>query len=245
MLWSFLKNVAHSLRATRSHGLPPVMAGKLGGEDLVRLVGRPDPVILDIGCNDGGHSQWFLDLFAGARVYAFEPDPRAAKAFRGKVRSERAKFFEVAIAASDGQTEFHASDGLPDPALAGNYPEGWHQSGSIRRPGKHHLEQYPWCKFERTFPVQTRRLDSWCADEGVGAIDLIWADVQGAEGDLVEGGRAALARTRYFYTEYDDEELYEGQIPLAKLLALLPQFEIVHRYRWDVLLRNRSLVGGA
>ena len=79
----------------------------------------------------------------------------------------------------------------------------------------------------------------------MGAIDLIWADVQGAEGDLIEGGRQALARTRYFYTEYDDQELYEGQIPLAKLLSLLPEFEIVPRYRWDVLLRNRAIQGTA
>ena len=243
MLWSFLSNVARSLMATRAHGLPPVTAGKLGGDELVRLIGRPDPVILDIGCNDGSQSNWFLELFAGARVYAFEPDPRAAKAFRGKVRSERAKLFELAIAASDGQTEFYASDGVPDPALAGNYPEGWHQSGSIRRPARHHLEQYPWCKFERTFPVQTRRLDGWCADEGVGDIDLIWADVQGAEGDLIEGGRRTLARTRYFYTEYANQELYEGQIPLAELLSMLKDFEVVHRYGWDVLLRNRSLTG--
>ena len=119
MLWSFLSDVARSLRAGRAPGLPPVTAGKFGGDEIVRLIGRPDPVILDIGCNDGGHSNWFLELFPGARVYAFEPDPRAAKAFRAKVRSERAKFYELAIAARDGTAEFHASDGLLGHAFGG------------------------------------------------------------------------------------------------------------------------------
>ena len=238
MLWSVVKDVFRSLR---SGATAPISPGKLEGEELRALLGRPDPVILDVGCNDGQHSAWFLELFPGARVYAFEPDPRAAKAFRATVRSERAKLFEIAVAARDGTATFHASDGLPDPKVADLYPEGWHQSGSLRRPGRSHQELYPWCRFERTFEVQTRRLDGWCSDEGVGPIDLVWADVQGAEGDLVEGGREALARTRYFYTEYDDNELYEGQLSLAQLVKLLPEFEIVRRYRWDVLLRNRRL----
>ncbi len=241
MLWSLLSGLARGLLSRRTRLVPPVTGGTLEGDELVRLIAREDPVIFDIGCNDGTHSNWFLGLFAGARVYAFEPDPRAAKAFRSAVRSERAKLYELAIAGRDGTAEFHASDGLPDPALARSLPEGWDQSGSIRRPGKAHFERFPWCRFERTFPVATRRLDGWCRDEGVGAIDLIWADVQGAEGDLIEGGRETLARTRYFHTEYNDQELYEGQMPLAKLLSMLPEFEVVHRYRWDVLLRNRSL----
>ncbi|MEN9248224.1 MAG: hypothetical protein Q6L50_08560 [Gloeomargarita sp. GMQP_bins_120] len=37
--------------------------------------------------------------------------------------------------------------------------------------------------------------------------DFIWADVQGAEVDLIQGGLQALANTRYFYTEYANTEL--------------------------------------
>lgn len=240
MLGSFLRNFSRSLLAPRPRALPALTEGGLEDAELLRLIGRDDPVILDIGCNDGFHSQWFLELFARSRVYAFEPDPRAAKAFRLAVQSERARLFELAIAGRDGETTFYASDGLPDPDQPERFPEGWHQSGSIHKPAKGHLEMFPWCKFERTFPVQTRRLDGWCEEHCIDGIDLIWADVQGAEGDLIEGGRRALARTRYFYTEYHDHEWYQGQLPLAKLLSLLPDFEVVHRYPWDVLLRNRS-----
>jgi 2-O-methyltransferase len=240
MLWSFLSKIARGLLAPRPRALPPVSDGNIEGDELVRLLGRADPVILDIGCNNGFHTNWFLELFAGSRVYAFEPDPRAAKAFRLAVQSARAKLFELAISDRDGQAEFHASGGLPDPALAERFPEGWHQSGSLRRP-RAHLEEFPWCTFDRTFAVEVRRLDRWSEEEGVDAIDLIWADVQGAEGDLIAGGRRTLARTRFFYTEYDNREMYEGQISLEKLLSLLPDFEVVHRYRWDVLLRNRTL----
>ena len=82
------------------------------------------------------------------------------------------------------------------------------------------------------------------------AVDFIWADVQGAEADLVLGGRETLKRTRFFYTEYSNRELYEGQADLGQLLAMLPDFELVHRYQGevhqyqgDVLLRAIGCVG--
>jgi hypothetical protein len=86
-----------------------------------------------------------------------------------------------------------------------------------------------------------RTLDAWSRKHAPGTIDFIWADVQGAEGDLVRGGNEALRRTRFLYTEFNDDELYEGQATLRDLLGMLPDFEIVRRYDDDVLLRNTAV----
>ena len=72
-------------------------------------------------------------------------------------------------------------------------------------------------------------------------IDFIWADIQGAEVDLILGGEQAFKNVRYFYTEYSDSELYEGEITLEKILELMPNFEIVEDYKGDVLLKNKML----
>ena len=50
--------------------------------------------------------------------------------------------------------------------------------------------------------------------------------MQGAEGDMIAGGQATLARTRYLYTEYSNEEIYEGEPTLETLLAMLPNFQL-------------------
>jgi hypothetical protein len=86
-----------------------------------------------------------------------------------------------------------------------------------------------------------RGLDSWASEQGITKVDLIWADMQGAEGDLVAGGSETLAQTRYLYTEYSDEEWYEGQPTLARLVDMLPNFWILRRYRWDVLFENKTM----
>jgi hypothetical protein len=92
--------------------------------------------------------------------------------------------------------------------------------------------------------VSVRSLDSFCEEFGIGTVDFIWADIQGAEGDLIAGGANALARTRYLMTEYCNEELYEGQPSLGVILQLLPgSWRILCCDGNDALLCNESYDG--
>lgn len=221
--------------------LPPITPGHFDLNALPGLLGKFDPIIFDIGCNDGSHTVAFLKLFPLSRVFAFEPDPRAIETFKASIKGDRVRLFEIAISAEDGVAEFHASDGYPDsPEWINARPKGWDLSGSIRKP-KEHLNAFPWCEFKRTFPVQTRSLDSWSDENEIESVDFIWADVQGAERDLIEGGKKTLSRTRYLYTEYSNMELYEGQVGLDWIMEALPDFEVVIRFSDDVLLKNSKL----
>ena len=90
---------------------PKIKRGEFDLNSLPALLGKVDPVILDIGCNDGSHTLKFLSLFDKATVYSFEPDPRAQERFKNKVTDERAPLFEVALAAVDGTADFYVSTG--------------------------------------------------------------------------------------------------------------------------------------
>ena len=104
-------------------------------------------MILEIGCNNGSQTRWFLDTFEQARVFCFEPDPRACKKFKARHDSPRVSLFELAIAKSDGRVTFHMSDGVPPTRDPADYPDGWDASGSIRCPKKH-VDKHPWCTFD-------------------------------------------------------------------------------------------------
>jgi 2-O-methyltransferase len=222
----------------------PISYDQINGDYLRNLVGANARVILEIGAHHGWHTEAFLRLFPDAVIYAFEPDPRAIAKFKANISNPRVHLFEIAISAMDGEAEFHASGGLR-PGMSYTdaeriYPHGWDQSGSLRAP-KTHKAKWPWCKFDRTIPVAIRSLDSWAQEHGVGSVDFIWADMQGAEGDLISGGLTTLARTRYLYTEYSDEEIYEEEPTLQMLLDMLPNFYVLKRYPSDVLLKNKTL----
>jgi len=216
----------------------PVTEGDLNPSNIPGMVAKADPVILEIGSNDGTHTNRFLKLLPQAHIYCFEPDARAQQRFAMNVRSDRVRLYPFALGAADGMAKFFSSNGAPSKEWAERLPDGWDLSGSIRAP-KEHKELHPWCEFDDSKTVQVRSLDSWAAQEGLGDVDFIWADVQGAEADLIKGGLHTLERTRYFYTEYSNQELYEGQVNLKALLRMLPDFKVIRRYRDDVLLGNR------
>lgn len=94
-----------------------------------------------------------------------------------------------------------------------------------------------------TIEVETGSLDSYARKTGISTVDCIWAHVQGTEGEMIRGGRDLLGRTRYLFMEYSDDELYEGQAPLAGILAMLPDLRVVELWADHVLLENRSLAG--
>lgn len=176
----------------------------------------------------------FLDLFPFATVYSFEPEPMAIDLFKRRINDPRARLIEKAVGNINGPVEFNQSDGRPTPEWNGIT---WHYSGSLRKP-KNHLRRYPWCRFDRKITVQSTTLDALTFDR---TIDFIWADVQGAEADLITGGFETLGKTRFFYTEYSNEELYEGQPTLKSIIRWLPNFEVVEVFSDDVLLKNRLL----
>ena len=232
-----LRVIFRRIRAILNPELTPVRRENFDLNELMPLLGKDDPVILEVGANDGSHTALFLELFPRAKIYAFEPDPRACQKFQQRLGTDpRVVLEKIAISAIDGEIDFFMSDSTPSEHI----PAHWDMSSSIRKPKKH-LEAFPWCTFEQTIKVSTNKLDTWLQTAGIQQIDLIWADVQGAEIDLIQGGKNALAHTRYFYTEYANEELYEGQISLGDILRSLPNFQLIYRFSGDVLLKNKRL----
>jgi FkbM family methyltransferase len=218
-----LKNIANLLRS--------IEASPLSHTEIAALIQRPKPTILEIGCNDGCDTIEFLRVMPDATIYCFEPDHRAIKRFKDKVGNRHnVSLFEGAVSNRSGTIDFHVSD------IQG----GFDQSGSIRRP-KNHIKECSWVSFDSTINIPSVRLDDWSKDNHIQHVDFIWMDVQGAEGDVIAGAQETLERTRFIFTEYSNNELYEGQPSLRKLIASIPSFEVVKRYPGDVLLRNKHL----
>lgn len=236
-----LKNLLCYLHSTLQ-GLPPVSHAQITKELIRECVGKQEPTILEIGCNDGTDTLKFLEIFDNPSIYCFEPDPRAIAKFKANVgQCSNVHLFEIAVSDRNGEITFYQSSGQAPGESATAMPEGWDQSGSIKEP-KDHLRVYPWVTFGNSITVKTATLDTWCNAQGLELIDFIWMDVQGAEVDVLRGGVNTLNNTRFLYTEYYNKELYKGQYTLKQLLKYLNTFEVLIRYPTDVLLMNKLLV---
>lgn len=222
--------------------IPPISLSSLSTERLKELVNKNEPNILEIGCNDGEHTLWFLNAFEAPRIFCFEPEPRAISRFERNVgRRSGVTLVPLAVSDTNGFVDFYQSSGQP-PWEGFDHLEktGWDYSGSIKKP-KHHLDVLPWIKYETKIRVPTKTIDSWVEEESLKIIDFVWMDVQGAELSVIKGMANTLSKVRYIYTEYSDQEMYEGQPALKQILDSLPNLEIVARYPEDVLLKNRAL----
>ena len=203
------------------------MASVLERELIIRLLSdTPLPVIVDLGAYIGDEFDWLRGIFDMGHYVGVEADPRNVARFRD--RHPGAIVIEAAVAALDGLVTFHQCDNAVGQGIG---------SGSIRPPKKH-LEFFPWCKFEKTIQVQGYTLDTLCGSYP--PIDLLWVDVQGAERDMIAGGTKTLARTRYMMIEAEEHEFYEGQAVRPDLLAMLPDWEVVQEFDFNVFLKNRA-----
>ena len=219
-------------------------------EEVKDYIDSPEPVILEIGCNDGTDTNKLLEEFPEGQIHCFEPDPRAIARFETTVNHDPWSWYalyEVAISDKDGKATFYGSSGRP-PEHRRNLNhycqlDEWDLSGSLCKPTGH-LEYSPWTTFpkDRQYQVATMKLDTWLLElPEILLIDFIWCDVQGAEAKVIAGGTETLKHTKYFYTEFYDMPLYEGQLPLAELEKLLPNFELLSVHGDNALFKNREL----
>lgn len=193
-----------------------------------------EPLFFEVGANDGQDTQR-LNLSC-KNLHVFEPDVRAFAKLTKRKFLGGVFLNNIALGSCVGSAQFHVSSGCRPYKYDYSVDGEWDKSGSLRAP-KIHLKAHPWCKFDSTINVLVDTVDNYCQVKGIKIIDFLWADVQGAEEDLIRGGASMLGSgaIKYFYTEYSDAQLYDGQLTFNELCALLKGYKVVHRFPGDVL----------
>jgi len=181
-----------------------------------RIVGKDNPVIVEIGAHFGEDSLRFLETFPGVELHCFEPDPRCIKTFRRYVQDPRAFLYEVALSDVDGTASFYqsyqATDGGAPPEKYDWIDRALYNEEELSNSGSSSLKKGYHLNKEETIEVSTQRFDSWLRMKGgPKEIDLAWIDVQGAEKNVLDGMGADLRRIRLVWIEYG-EMMYEGSM---------------------------------
>lgn len=189
------------------------------------------PIIFELGAHIGTSTEKIRTVAPDSIYYAFEPDIRNLRILWSLFQGPNIYIVSKAVGRVDGQVNFYASGGI-------NKSGRLHtDSSSIKKPVAH-AKMFPWMKFSET-TCECIRLDTFVKIKGVDHIDLIWADVQGAELDVIEGGQETFKRTHWLYTEYMKTPRYEGQPNLLQIMDKLPGEWRVHiQWEMDALLEN-------
>ena len=98
----------------------PIENGALTAREIHLLVGKDDPVIIELGANVGQTTEEFLAEMPGARIYCFEPEPRAIEKFRKRISSPNVKLIACAVGAENRIVVFNQSSGEGAPQGLGS-----------------------------------------------------------------------------------------------------------------------------
>ena len=206
-----------------------------------------NPVVYEFGACDGYHTNELINILRTMGkpfvYHAFEPVASLIPSIQNACRNHIGLFslHQCAVGAKSesGKKLYQSSN-------------QYYGSSSLRKPKKVYEFWGDMTFEETTCEVTTFDDHTKIAGLSDSIIDFVWSDIQGAEIDLIKGGVESFKRVRYFFTEFNNHELYEGQMFQQKeLLKLLPDFEIVEEFYeiqpdgrkelQDILLRNTKL----
>jgi FkbM family methyltransferase len=151
---------------------------------LLATLGREQiRTVLDVGANVGKWSLMAADLLPQATVYALEVVPATAAALRERVgHQDRIKCFNVGLAAETGTLSVHYHGSASTHATFTEYPHSW--AGEL-------------------IDCPVMRGDEFLTREGIGEIDFLKLDVEGAEHLVLQGLDEYLRRRRVRFVQFE------------------------------------------
>lgn len=169
--------------------------------------------IFEIGSCEGEDSIRLRRRFPKAEIYTFEPLPKNIEKIKfnfKKYSAKNMKVYQLALSNKDGESTFYVSSGHPNDVLQTDDWDYGNKSSSLLPP-KEAKKVTSWLKFDEKITVPTKRLDTFCKENSIRAVDFIFMDVQGAELMVLEGAGAALGRIGMIWMEVETVELYAKQ----------------------------------
>jgi FkbM family methyltransferase len=190
--------------------------------DFRTILGNEIACVFDVGAHVGQTAERFAAALPRARIYSFEPEPSSFRQLRkvsGRIR--RIEATNAAVGDTDGDRSF--------------FVNAFDQTSSLLKPAAG-ASQYlldtagltP--QSEITVPVVT--LDRFCAERGIGRIDVLKLDAQGYELRILDGARMLLDRlaVSLVYLEVCFVRIYQGQPLFPEVYQYL--FERGYRLVW-------------
>lgn len=164
------------------------------------LKDREVKVIFDVGASRGDVTQTYANLFPKAEIFAFEPFPEAANAFKERFDKIPAiHLHNLAISDKSGIATFHVNKSVDTSSLLASQKLGASSDKS--------------CETVTTVQVKTENIETICSELNIAHIDILKMDVQGSELAILKGAKNTLGHGKIsiIYSEVYFKPQYVGQ----------------------------------
>ncbi|HEX8387701.1 MAG TPA: FkbM family methyltransferase [Sphingomonas sp.] len=202
----FLESLlAHDVDKTRRRGMTASL-----DRVVIQMARRLAPeLVLEIGAHDAWFSARMRRILPDARVIAFEANPEVHAQGADRLRGLGVDFRNQAVSDAAGQVTLMVPHG--------------ERSGPRREMGS--LLRRKSETGEQTFEVDAVRLDD--APGVDAASNIMWIDVEGAVGMVLDGAPETLAKSELIYVELEPREDWPGQRIDVDIVDALGRYGLV------------------
>ncbi len=174
-----------------------------------RLVGRPDPVVIDGGAHLGDMVENFGALLPGAEFHCFEPDPTLGETLvRNFASNPRVHIVQAALGDGAGKAKFNINISRPTNSLLP-------PSESLQTD----LKQL--CQLVEQVEVEVTTIDEYRRTNSIERVDVIKLDLQGYDYLALKGAIATLEKAQVVLVEVMFKEIYRGCHGFPDILNLM------------------------
>jgi FkbM family methyltransferase len=174
--------------------------------------------ILDLGSRDAEHAVSFSEFFPNAKIYTFECNPYCIDLCEkrlAEVNNVNIKLIKNAVFNEEKILNFYPVDML-------NSPSKNHGASSLFQINPDYWQWEPVLQEQKAIEVKSIRLDNYLKSQNVTKVDIVWADLQGAELFALQGLGNYIKDVIALQAELEWKPQYLGQ-PLAN--EVIPYLE--------------------
>jgi FkbM family methyltransferase len=163
-------------------------------------------VIFDVGSRDALQSVEFSRYFPQANIYAFECNPQTLpQCYKNAAPFPNITVVNKAIHTTNGKCKFYPIDTQKSiTSIEGGNPGA---SSLFKASGLYPAETF----YQNEIEVESIRLDTFCQENAISGIDLLWLDLQGAEILALQSLGDFIFSIKMIHTEVEFKPIYEGQ----------------------------------
>jgi FkbM family methyltransferase len=176
---------------------------------LETLRGEPIRTVIDVGANVGTWSLMAADLLPQATIYALEIVPDTAATLRARTaQHDRIRCFNLGLAAHTGTLSLRYQAGASTHATFTDYPHSW---------------------IGERIDCPVMRGDDFLAREGIGEVDFLKLDVEGAEHLVIQGMEEHLREQRVRFVQFE-----YGRVNVLTRFLLRDFYQLLATYGYVV-----------
>lgn len=184
--------------------------------DMKKLICQSQrPVVFDVGANVGQSVKRFKDLLPQCEIHSFEPSPATYRLLAQNANSFSDVYLNnLGVGSSCGRKHFLENSSSV--------------MSSFLKPST-----FCWGKIVNETPVEVTTLDKYCEENNIPHINVLKADTQGYDLEVLRGATALIGgnRIQMVFMEIIFSDMYQG----------LPSFDELFRFLLDSNFRLVSL----